>query len=576
MQITPKEKRINIIFALLTTVFFILIVRLIFLQLIKAPKYRELARENYVKPVPVEAPRGIVYDRSGQVLADNIPTYTIIIDSNTVTKEEYMELASLLLETGQPQAKFETIPKSPHYTIRKVPFEVICKIEETRERFLNVSIIAQPLRRYPYQEIFLHPIGYTGEISREELKTYSGYRLGQFVGKLGIEKKYEKFLQGKGGTKYVEIDVRGRELSQISYTPPESGCDVWLNIDADLQAFVYDILPNKGACIITNPETGEVLVWVSKPGFDPNIFSTGITPQVWNNLLQDTLKPLWDRCKAPHPPASVFKLVTCASGLEKGIIGPNSRQPESCDGKMFIGRREYKCWETHRSLNLMDAIFQSCDVYFYQLGIKLGVDGICKQARKLGFGKKVGIDIPGEYEGKIPSAAWYDKKYGKGRWGKGIAANLSVGQGEILCTPLQILQFVSGIANGGMTYTPSLVKKIVDSKGAEIFTHIPSRSYNLPLKKETIAILRKGMWGVVNAEKGTGRLARVPGIEAAGKTGTAQNPHGEDHAWFVAFAPYEKPQICIVVFIENGGMGGSVAAPIAGRIIQNYFNIQLL
>ncbi|MCK4353236.1 penicillin-binding protein 2 [candidate division WOR-3 bacterium] len=572
-----KEKRITFLFILISTMFLILVVRLASLQLVSAQKYRKLAKENYVRPDPVDAPRGIIYDRNKKVLVDNIPSYTIIIDSNSVTQKEKVEFSSLLSclprsdkRSGTETANRKLNPNFTQYTIRKVPFEIVCKLEEKKERFPNICIKIQPLRRYHQDKIFSHPIGYIGEISKKELKIYPEYRLGIFIGKSGIEKEYEKFLKGKDGTRYVEVDARGYELEPLSYVSPEPGCDVWLTIDAELQALVYDILPSRGACIAIDPKTGEILTWVSKPGFDPNSFVAGISSEDWEKISKDSLFPLWDRVKnATYPPASVFKLVTCACGIEKGILNPATKEPIPCKGSITIGRRKYKCWETHGSLNLIDAIIQSCDVYFYQVGMELGVDPICELAKKLGFGKKVGIDIPGESKGFIPTEEWYDKKYGKGRWGKGISANLAIGQGEILVTPLQILYFVSGIANNGVLYTPALVKKITNPNGEEVFSFTPN-SHNLSLSPNTIEILREGMLGVVQDDKGTGRLANVPEISVAGKTGTAQNPEGEDHAWFVAFAPYENPQICVVVFVENGGMGGSVAAPIAGKIIQAY------
>ncbi|MDI6840124.1 MAG: penicillin-binding protein 2 [bacterium] len=556
-----KEKRINSLFTLISIISLVFVARLALLQLVKGSEYKQLAKGNYIKADQIEATRGKIYDRKGIVLADNIPSYTIIVDSGSVSMEEYAALSSLLGKTN---------PGSTGYTIRKVPFDVICKLDEKREDFPHVRVKAQPLRRYLYKEIFSHPIGYIGEISKEEYKSYSGYRLGASIGKLGIEKEYEGFLKGKDGAILIEVDAKGREIGHLSSVPPEAGNDVWLTLDARLQAFVYNILPDRAACVAMDPTTGEVLVWVSKPGFEPNLFSSGNVSEVWKEISEDPRSPLWDRVKnACYPPASIFKLIACACGIEKGIINPNTHQPIPCKGSIVIGRREYKCWEAHGSLNLMDAIIQSCDVYFYQLGMELGIDPICSKAKKIGFGKKVRIDLPGESDGFIPSVEWYDKKYGKGKWGKGIAANLAVGQGEIMVTPLQILYFISGIATKGVLCTPRLVKKVVNFNGDEIFSSTP-RYHNLPLNSETIEILREGMLGVVEGAKGTGILSRVPGIEVAGKTGTAQNPHGEDHAWFVAFAPYDNPRICIVVFVENGGKGGSTAAPISGKVIETY------
>jgi penicillin-binding protein 2 len=321
-----------------------------------------------------------------------------------------------------------------------------------------------------------------------------------------------------------------------------------------------------------NPSTGEILLWVSKPGFDPNLFVSGIPSDIWNGLIGDADSPLLDRVvKASFPPASIFKLVTCATGIEKGIVSSGSYQSVGCTGGITIGNRRFGCWETHGSLDLLEAIYQSCDVYFYQLGMQLGVDEISIQAKKAGFGAKTGIDLPGELKGFIPSEKWYDRRYGKGKWGKGVSVNIAVGQGEILVTPLQILYFVSGIANNGVLCTPTIISKVKSPSGDMVFSNSPSFT-NIPWGARTIEILKKGMWGVVNAPTGTGRFAGIPGIEVAGKTGTAQNPTGDTHAWFAAFAPYEGAQICIVVFVEHGGMGGSVAAPIVGQILGKFFH----
>jgi penicillin-binding protein 2 len=535
----------------------------VWLQLISSSKYRRLARENYVKPIVIEAPRGIIYSKDKKILADNVPAYTIIIDSTCVTTEEYNKIVSL----------FQKIDSSltVSYVMKKVPFNIICKIEERKKEFPNVSIEICPLRRYPWDTVFYHVIGYVGAVSKEERKLYPFYRLGSTIGKSGIEKAYEKFLKGKDGTKYVEVNARGEEQEILSYVPPEPGYDVWLNIDAELQLFAYKILPHRSACVAMNPKNGEVILWISKPGVDPNLFPLGIPPDIWNRWTKDSLAPLWDRVKkGKFPPASIFKLITCASALEKGIVSPETRQMNDCTGGILIGNRKYECWETHGSLNLIDAIVYSCDVYFYQLGLQLGVEEITHQAKKIRLGNKTGVDIQGEFAGFIPSKEWYQKRYGKWNWDKGISANLSIGQGELLTTPLQILYFVSGIANKGLSFTPRIVDKIVSSSGETFFSSSPT-SFKFPWQLQTIEILRKGMLGVVERTDGTGRLAKVPGIRVAGKTGTAQNPRGETHAWFVAFAPYEDPQICIVVFIEHGGMGGSVAAPIVGKILRKFF-----
>lgn len=559
-----KEKRTTVLLVLISLVFAFLVCRLIELQLIRGQKYRRLAKENYIKPIITEAPRGIIYSRDGKILADNVPAYTVIIDSIKVTDEEYGRLTELFRDIDQK------ITLS--YTIRKASFPVICKIEERKTDFPSVNVRAHPLRRYPYGEALTHLIGYVTEISKEELKTNPGYRLGSNIGKSGIEKECEKFLRGKDGRRYVEVDAKGREQGLLSSVPPEPGCDVWLNIDAELQLFAYQIMPNPGACVAMNPRNGEILLWVSNPAFNPNLLTGRISSDIWNRWREDSLCPLLDRVsKGVFPPASIFKLVTCATGLEQGVISHHTYQSVGCEGGLQIGRRKFECWDVHGALNLIDAIIHSCDVYFYQLGLQVGVGAITTQAKKVGFGTSIEIDIPGGVSGFMPSEEWYDKRHGKGKWGKGIAANIAIGQGEILVTPLQMLYFVSGIANNGVLCTPKIVKKIVSPTGEEMISST-TNFVNMPWKSNTVEILKRGMLGVVNTSYGTGRAAMIPGIEVAGKTGTAQTPRGRTHAWFAAFAPYVDPQICVVVFVEHGGMGGSVAAPIVGKILKKFFN----
>lgn len=560
-----QKDKSQILLILLPIIFLILILRLSFLQLWSAQQYRHLAAKNYLKPDIISAPRGVIYSREGSIIADNIPTYTIITDSiSKLSPSAYNFLCKLF-----PGFSFSV----KQDTIKDVPFDVICKLEELREEFPYLKIKAQPARRYTYTDAFAHLIGYTGGISKQELKSLKGYRTGANIGKAGLEKQYENFLKGNDGARYIEVDAYGHELGLLSYVPPEPGSDIRLNIDLDLQLLADSIFKAHnfaGCCVAMKPFTGEVLVWMSRPAFDPNLFSTSLTSEMWNNLVTDSAKPLFDRVINPQPPASIFKLVTCAAAIEMGKLNSSTFQMLPCNGGISIGNRTFNCWDVHGATNLTEAIILSCDVYFYQVGMDIGIETICTKAKDLGFSKATGIDIPKEKTGFVPSKQWYDNKYGKG-WGKGIAANLSVGQGEVLVTPLQILCFISGIATKGLVYTPTILSKVINSAGEEVFINSP-RYRTLPISNEAMVAIREGMLGVVNASNGTGRAAIVPGIQVAGKTGTAQNPHGNTHAWFTAFAPYESPEICVVVFVEQGGMGGSVAAPIAQKVIQKYIS----
>lgn len=557
------KDRLHIIFLVLPILFLTLILRLGFLQLWSGKEYKRLAAKNYLKPDIISAPRGIIYSRDGVIIADNIPTYTLIIDSIANLPVQ----AHDFLLSNFPS--FDIFTKKD--TIKDVPFNVICKLEELREQFPNIKIKAQPTRLYIYGESFAHLIGYTGGISKKELKSLKGYRTGAIIGKSGLEKQYEEFLKGKDGARYIEVDAYGHELGLLSYVPPEPGSDIWLNIDLELQLLADSIFYANGyagCCIAVKPLTGEVLTWMSSPAFDPNVFSTSLTSAMWKQLITDPSKPLFDRVISQQPPASIFKLVTCAAAMERGKLNYNTVQMFPCNGSIMIGNRSFNCWEVHGSTNLIEAITLSCDVYFYQIGMDIGIDAICEKAKDVGFGKITDVDIPRENKGFVPDQRWYEKRYGKS-FGKGIAANLAIGQGEILVTPMQMACFISGIAANGISYTPHILSKVIDYRGEEIFINTPS-SKPFPMSKEALKAARDGMLGVVQAPNGTGRAAIVPGIQVAGKTGTAQNPHGNTHAWFAAFAPFDQPEICVVVFVEQGGKGGGIAAPIAQKIIQKY------
>lgn len=560
-----QKDKIQILLIALPIVFLLLILRLAYLQLWSAQQYKHLATKNYLKPDVISAPRGVIYSRDGYTIADNIPTYTVIISSISKLPPS----ASSFLIRLLPQISLST----KQDTIKDVPFNMICKLEELHEQFPNVKIKAQPARRYIYANAFAHLIGYTGGISKQELTSLKGYRTGANIGKSGIEKQYEDFLKGKDGARYTEVDAYGHELGLLSYVPPEPGSDIWLNVDLDLQLLadsIFQAYNYIGCCVAMKPFSGEILVWMSRPAFDPNLFSTNLTPQMWNQVASDSTKPLFDRVINPQPPASIFKLVTCASAFDMGKLTPTTTQMLPCDGGITIGNRNFKCWGIHGSTNLIEAITLSCDVYFYQVGMDIGIEPICTKAKELGFGKATGVDLPRENTGFVPSKQWYESRYGR-NWGKGIAANLSVGQGEILVTPLQILCFISGIATQGKVYTPTILSRAINSDGEEVFTG-SSQYKTLPISGEALSAIREGMLGVVEASNGTGRAAIVPGIRVAGKSGTAQNPHGNTHAWFAAFAPFENPEICVVVFVEQGGMGGAVAAPIVQKIIQKYMS----
>jgi penicillin-binding protein 2 len=396
------------------------------------------------------------------------------------------------------------------------------------------------------------------------------------VGRKGIEKSYDDLLRGEDGITFLEVTARGKILGPLKERKPDlpvKGSDIKLTIDLDLQAAAESALKEHGsaAVVALDPRNGEILALVSKPGLDANLFAGAMSSREWKDILENPLRPLLTRpIQGTYPPASTLKLLTAGIALEEKIAGRNTFL-SPCKGSFHFGRRDFGCWrpEGHGRVNLEDAIIHSCDVYFYQLGLKVGLKRWSNYAQMCGLGRGTGIDVPDEARGLVPTLDYYRKKHGRVQWIKNLIINLAIGQGEVLTTPLQVAVFFGGLATDGTLYKPYLVKQIVSPEGRLISTQPEVNGY-LPFSSATLDVLKRAMIGVVNDPEGTGVLARMPDAVVAGKTGTAQNPHGEDHAWFVGFAPASDPQIVVVVLIENVGHGGTFAAPVARKIIQTH------
>jgi penicillin-binding protein 2 len=362
-------------------------------------------------------------------------------------------------------------------------------------------------------------------------------------------------------------------------TPSVPGADVELNLDWGLQAFATEALAKRGigSVVCMDPRTGAVLALVNYPSFDPNLFSGILPAEVWEQISQDTTHPFLDRSiRGLYPPASTTKLITGGAGLEQKAIGPNTRF-KPCTGGLQFGNRFFRCWkaEGHGSVNLVEAIAQSCDVYFYQLAEKLGVNTWADYARMSGLGLATGIDLPGEKNGLVPDSAYYDERYGRRGWTRTLAINLGIGQGELLCTPLQIATFYCAVANDGVAMTPRVLGALRMHTGEEV-PNPTSVAYRLPYSKENLSLLQLATRTVVEGKNGTARVVNYPDLEVAGKTGTAQNPHGENHAWFACYAPYRAPEIVVVALVENSGQGSEIAAPLCGEVLRYYFGLPSL
>jgi penicillin-binding protein 2 len=431
-------------------------------------------------------------------------------------------------------------------------------------------------------------LGYTGEVSDTDLRESGDLRRGDMIGRTGIEYVYEEFLRGQYGVRIIEISAEGTRIGeyvglveneqlegQVEARPPVPGHDVYLTMDIGLQRAVEAAFEwNKGAVIVMDPRTGGILAAVSRPVYDPNIFIGGISEENWSELNEDPDKPMFNRTvQATYPPASTFKLIVAYAGLSERVV---TRQEwmTPCYGGYQFGNRYFRCWkpEGHGYSNLTGAIVNSCDVYFYQLAERLQSDEFAYAGRLFGFGRRTGIDMPSEARGILPDKAYFDRRFGKGKWTRGHLLNYSIGQGDALATPVQLCQMTAMFANGGRRIRPHMVDRIEDSEGSIIYRFDEQPEKVPQIDQSILRFVQRSMRLVVSGETGTGRASAVPGVAVCGKTGTAQNPHGEDHALFVAYAPERDPEIAIAIVLEHAGHGGAMAAPLARKILSAYFN----
>ncbi|MCX7732195.1 MAG: penicillin-binding protein 2 [candidate division WOR-3 bacterium] len=565
---------------ILITLLLILGARLIQLQIIQGKRYARLSDRNRIRKIVLPAPRGRIFDRNGILLADTRPTWTVAIIP-TETNDSALALLSILLNRPQNELLRRLQPVSevpaPIDILRNASFDVIAKIEENNFRLPGVLVRVDHIRNYPFRNLYSHVIGYVGEITEEELSRDSSYRLLDYIGKTGIEARYERFLRGRDGYKYVEVDARGREIGPLPEKRPEPyipGKDIYLTIDHNLQQAAYDLISKyeRAAVVAIAINTGEILCLVSYPDFDPNIFLAPLNPSQWNTLISNKSKPFYNRAiSSAYPPGSTFKPLVALLALEKQLITPHA-QLLPCNGTFQYGNRKFKCWSAHGRLNIIGAIEQSCNVFFYQLGTKIRVDTLAEFCHQFGLGKNTGIDIPGENAGNIPDRDFLNRRYGKNQWTQGFMLNYCIGQGEVLVTALQLTQLYSCFANGGFYFRPYLVAKI-ESAGQIILINKPQR-FEVKINQTNLDWIKNALTRVV--EYGTGQAAQLQEITIAGKTGTAQNPPNPDHAWFVGYAPADNPEIAIAVIIENAGHGGTVAAPIVGELVRYYFTKRTL
>lgn len=574
--------------AVASILFLILIGRLVQLQVFSNEKYWRESERNRIRDVIIEPPRGLIFDRHGEVLVDNRPAYSISVVPYEVLRSDsaLSLLASICAQSPQTLAERIQQKKIGKFTPikikRQIGFNRLSSLEEHRLELPGVFYTTELRRSYPARVRASHIFGYLGEVSREEYKQLNtrDYRLGDLVGKKGLELWYEDYLRGKSGVQYVEVDAVGREireLPELSPAEPRPGKNLYITMDAHIQRFLEERMQGMiGAAVVLDARNGGVLALLSKPDYAPAVFSNIISEDSWKELVNHEDKPLYNRAiQSVYPPGSTYKLILAAAGLETGRM--NVTEEVFCTGYFQFGRRTFDCWKAggHGYVDFTDAIEQSCNVYFFSKMMEVGLEQWAAFSERFRFGQATGIDLPNESKGLVPNAFYFDKKYGARGWTRGLELNLAVGQGDLLVTPLQMAHFAMIVGNDGVGYRPHLVQAIEDPQTGQIMRSRVDSVRVAGVSRETFRSIKRGMFLVVNGEHGTGRAAQVHGVKTCGKTGTAQNPHGEDHAWFIGFAPMDNPEIAFSILVEKGGSGGAMAAPIARGILNTYFDLKI-
>lgn len=595
----PKvRERVRWLYVLVVLVFMVLMTRMAFLQLIQGERYTFLSENNRIRLKRIPGTRGMIYDRHGQLLVDSRPSFDLIFtpEDTRDAKGTLIQLARYLgrdekemlaaLEANKDRLAFEELTLG-----KDVDWPTVVAVETHQLDLPGIALRTRPRRNYADGPMGAHVLGYLGEIGSKQLKALKeqGYASGDEMGQYGLEFRWESFLRGQSGGQQVEVDALGRRTRVLHEVADVPGYTVRLTLDRELQETAFTALQGKeGTIVALDVNSGAVLAMVSTPAFDPNQFARGIKGDEWRALMKDQLRPLSNRAtQGQYPPGSTFKIVMAIAGLEEGVLQPDARIFDP--GSYFFGNRSFRDWkkEGHGSVDLHRAIVESCDVYFYQLGPRIGIDKIAKWARALGLGEKSGIALEGEMGGTVPDTEWKKKRF-RQPWFPGETVSIAIGQGYLTVTPLQQAIMMATVANGGTVYRPWIVASVETVTGNLIRQFGPEKIRSVEFKPETLERVRNGLADVIKLPSGTGGAARSTLVDIAGKTGTAQVIEmkgaylkseqlayfNRDHAWFVSYAPVEKPQIAIAVLVEHGGHGGSAAAPMAKKVIEKYIEQQ--
>ena len=597
------RKNWNVLVFLAATfiLFLVILFKLFSLQYIHYEENFQRSENNRLRRIELIADRGYIYDRNENVLVRNRPSYQIALqalempkkkaDRDTIFKRllNIRDAAgvrlfdSLSLDTAFQRIRW--VKTRPVRILEDATMEQVAVVEEHSTELPGVSVIIESRREYPYGTLASHVLGYTSEISEDQLRLpeYATYSQGDRIGQKGLEQQYDKEFRGVNGLKLVEVNASGREVRTLSeegaMIEPQAGLHLVSTIDLKLQKAAEAAIPDsaRGALVALDPRNGEILAMVSSPRLDPNIFSLKRRERNrgWAHVALDTLRPLNNRAiSGIYPPASIFKLVTAGAGLESGIISETKYYPKACTGGYQYGARYQRCWGVHGNLNVVHALRLSCDVYFYQAGLEIDMARINEFARRFGYGENLlGVDIPGERAGWLPDSASFNRRNKRlgWRWARGLILNLSIGQGQMV-TPLQQAVFVGSLATNKGVYRPHFMKELRDASGKVVRRYEPEIIRPGTMKPETHRVLMAAMDSVVNHPGGTGKRGAIPGIRVGAKTGSGEWKKGQKtHAWYAAVAPLDDPQIAVAVIMEAAGGGGAVAAPIARKVLMAYF-----
>jgi penicillin-binding protein 2 len=581
----PGHRRVMVIATSMVFAFLVLIGQLWYLQVLEGGRFLDASDKNRIRVRPIAAPRGILFDRHGVPLVDNRPAFTLSLIPRELPRDEESRdavlgrVASLLhipyQDLTDAVARVPADSLLPVRVRRGLTLADVAKVEEWKLELPGVITEVEPQRVYPTSRFAAHLLGYVREANDEQLKQ-GRYRRGEMVGQSGLERLLDDYLRGQDGGERIEVDAMGRPVRRVQQTEPHAGAQVITTIDRGIQEAAERAMEGlAGAVVVMDPRSGDVLAMVSTPAFEIDRFTGTIDRDAWVRVVQDPNFPLLNRTiQTQYAPGSVFKILVAAAGLQERSITPLDRT--YCNGEFQLGTATFKDWKEggHGTVDLHHAIAQSCNIYFYEAGLKIGGAASVKYANTFGFGQPTAIDLPGEKSGLLPKPQAMRGKQSKG-FPPGETVNMSIGQGTVLVTPMQIARFMAAVANGGVLWRPRLVQR-VERPDRVVWSDQGQVAGHVELSPVVWAFLRQSLWAVVN-DNGTGVAARIPGLDIAGKTGTAQMiakskaEKGQDHAWFAAFAPAKAPEVVVVVLVERGGKGGQVAAPIARKILNAIF-----